>query len=473
MITLVGLDPASFEKWFKLAARQAFERRLLLQGPFVNIASETSAYAGKSGYGSWTVDRTTHSMTQALTAVIQVQSLGPGLLLAMGGVLVILIAAVGPMGRWAVRRTVGLSRSWLFAIIAVVLSTGIAALLPQLVRSGKSNVGFVTIIDAMCDEQGAPTKAMSSSVMGMFSGRGSRLSFEDVSTPNAKASGESASTSGTFIRGVAPREYEYSWQRDETIFGDPLRLLLSTSTMGSLREHDNAVANIAQWNFRAFSSNNASRSVESLPRCSLSLDSEDSRKGKDIVARFVLVGLREGERIEHVDVFHQRVSADNVTSMELDADSSASDGTATGSVRFSGSPKSQTLASYSDYWARPYNETVPRAVSTHHPWTEASQTLIMPAVQRVTSHSFGTCLLRAYALDSYVAGGDYALVVIQTRSNDAPLKAEAKTNSMITGYRIYRLLIPLSSDLKRALSQASPSFREDVTTSTLQLEAPK
>ncbi len=234
MITLVGLDPASFEKWFKLAARQAFERRLLLQGPFVNIASETSAYAGKIGYGSWTVDRTTHSMTQALTAVIQVQSLGPGLLLAMGGVLVILIAAVGPMGRWAVRRTVGLSRSWLFAIIAVVLSTGIAALLPQLVRSGKSNVGFVTIIDAMCDEQGAPTKAMSSSVMGMFSGRGSRLSFEDVSTPNAKASGESASTSGTFIRGVAPREYEYSWQRDETIFGDPLRLLLSTSTMGSV-----------------------------------------------------------------------------------------------------------------------------------------------------------------------------------------------------------------------------------------------
>lgn len=448
MLLVTTVDPKVLETRVVPGQRDAFVYKLLLNGPFINAVNDVALGQGQASWGAWAIDRNTRGITEALTAVMKVETLGGGLILSLGSLLVLLVAVVGPMGRWAVRRTVGLSRSWMFAMIAVIFATIVSALLPMLVRSGKSSMGSVCTIDAICDAQGAPKQAWSSSVVGIFAGK--QMSMEFSPSERLPSRETLPLMQGVIVRGVSPREYEYEWQQQKPVIGSPLVMGLSTSTLGSLRGHSGAGTSVSQWNLRAFAVNDAGRDTANLPTVRLTLDGAASRKGTSMLAlAYSIDGLAPTETLQGIDI------------LTATGWGSSSDAASTGTIAISTTPASVTLLSYGTplgYYG--YGVQPTASTGVEHPWLSRPANTVVPLTNRSASATIGTCMQRAYALDTAVALGGYALVQLQMQTTQYPEARVDIPDEQRTGIRVYRYLIPLSDEAREAVDAVRPWKRQ-------------
>jgi hypothetical protein len=410
--------------------------------------------ASRGTWGGYAVDRQTQGMSGALEALLRVERLGTGLMLAIGGVLCLLVLLVGPMGRSAVRRSVGLSRSWLFAVVAVGLATVLAALLPRWVRSGKSTMAWASVVDVVCDASGTPQHAWSSSVIGVFAGKqtGVRLLGSPDAKADAGASPAVGAAPGSFVRGFSPKSNDYYGQRGERAVptGQPLAIALDSPTLGGLRGHLEASTIISQWNLRAFTSNDAGVGVEtgllsSLPSVSLRV-SEQS--GSPAVA-YAIDNLPEGEVITGLSVLFRHARAEAALLSP------------TGSMPLLRGATSITMSEY-------------RITQLGPSWMSQSTTptsaLITPfrtagiAADLATTQGYsgiGASLRRAFALDAQVALGAHAVVLLRTSTKRPPGIAADISDEGRAGDRLYRISVPLSDELREHVDSIAPPPQKD------------
>lgn len=477
-LTVSGLQHSTFETRVLLPAQRVLWYQLMVNGPFLNIASDANTMddAATRSWGGYSVDRQTAGQSAALEATLSVERLGPGLMLAIAGLLALLVLLVGPLGRVLVRRTVGLSRSWAFSLVAVVLATALATFLPTWVRSGKSSVGFVSVVDVLCDEAGKPTRMWTSTVIGAFAGKQTGV------TLLAAGASQAPVPPGTFVRGFSPRSNDYYSQlreRNQARLGSTLALALDAPTLGNLRGHTAGSTSISQWNMLAFTLNDAGASPSSAeqasaattplnassfstPTVTLSPKSTPTPTSPGAMGVLVSVkGLAASDTIQSIGVMlptaHGSVAATGTDTI-IDLAPSA--------VSLTQS-EFQSSSIVPAWMANELRVSLART----DPFTSRKK---VAAPWGLPTHvGIGASHKRAYSLDAYVASGTHAVVVIITAPSTAPsfaLSTEISASSTspqrgTRGLRLYRMLVPLSQELRLALADALPAPTSPPTSS--------
>lgn len=241
----------------------------------------------------------------ALDRATVVRPIKPTLFLVLGLCVAVLVVMVSVGDRMILARHKLLTRSWLSALGWIAAASVVAAAVPAMVRSGRSSVGRIDVIDAIAlhptDNQPFPRHAAGYSVISLFVGKPETLAIP--ASPRASGKGfELPEHTGEWWRGCAtsPSYYQIGSVAGRPL-ASPLPLRISESATDSLVRGCIPTPGVAvpQWTLRALACEMPVVAADQLPVIRVS---GRQRPFPDRVSidEIEIVSVPEGQRVSHL-----------------------------------------------------------------------------------------------------------------------------------------------------------------------------
>jgi hypothetical protein len=235
IVTILGFDPQRTSAAVSAPAAAAVWREVLQEraSEFFVPAARTPGFPGFM----W-VEPSQQAINEALEMLADLPVLGFTMFWIIAGALGLLAALVGPVDYFVLRRLGGLQRSWLTAVVWILLAAMVAAGAPRFIRTDPTHVSRLTVVDQLQEDDGSVAAAASTSLTGIYAGHGGSLVLEGVDP-------------ASWWAGVSVRQpYRGEGPRGRAPL--PMVQQAAGGKLGSTRGNPVHHLPMAQWTFRTF-----------------------------------------------------------------------------------------------------------------------------------------------------------------------------------------------------------------------------
>lgn len=243
----------------------------------------------------------------ALDRATVVRPIKPTLFLVLGLCVTVLVVMVSVGDRLILGRYKLLTRSWLSALGWIAAASIVAAAVPAMVRSGRSSIGRIDVIDAIvlsqADDQTTPTSAHAAgySVVSLFGGKPETLPLP--ASPKAHArTFELPEHTGEWWRGCAttPAYYQIGSGINRPLTS-PLPLRISESATDSLLRGCIPTPGVAvpQWTLRALTCDLPEVAPDQIPTIRV-YGTRWKNPDRVSIDEIEIVSVPEGHRVSQV-----------------------------------------------------------------------------------------------------------------------------------------------------------------------------
>jgi hypothetical protein len=291
-VTLVGADPARLFPVLDSAHTAQAWRAILW-----DVIPEHTSAAASAGFNPYFEGRTSGATAYerggirgSLDAITIAAPVGPWFFLVTVAAVALLVLAVGPPGRFVLRRKGWLRSSWIVALALSGLACMVGLFAPMLVRSGQTLTSTLAVHDVLCDQRGEPALHVQTVLRSVFSGKPETIPFREDGGPV---------DAGRWWRGVSSAVLGEAG----VPFGDPLTLVLTQPAPGVARSSAALPVSLGQWTYRAFLEQRAPGTAADAP--ALRVSERVTDEGLSIRLR----GLDSGKRVVALWVFTPEGSA--------------------------------------------------------------------------------------------------------------------------------------------------------------------